>query len=499
MPALTFLIVDDNELQRRLAQTVLERAGHHVMLAASGDEVGAMLNAHPAAVVVLSAHLREDEIRAALASALAPRAGADGQAPPLPPPAVVIAATDDQRALVARLIERGASGQVARPYDRERLGPQLELFSVGSMPALVLVVDDVTAERAAGASVLARAGHSALEAEDGRAALAVLDAHPDVDLVLSDVLMPNLDGFGLVQAIRARPGGRDLPVLMLTSLGDIATQSRAIELGADDVLVKPIGETELAVRVRSLLRLKSLQRKLARRASELEQALRLREDLTRLLVHDFRNPLARILVGVDLVLEQCTKAGLDDAVDMAGKVVEATLRLRGLTEDLLDVSRLETGVVKPRLSEFALRPLLESIADEMQRLVERHRVSLRTESPLGLTVQADRDWVYRVLQNLIDNALKHAPPQTEITITASGAGGGLVRVEVADRGAGVPEEHRTRIFDRFAQMPGEDRRGVGLGLAFCRLAVEAQGGMIEVTDRADGQPGAVFAFTVPAA
>src|SRR5207245_726098 len=108
--------------------------------------------------------------------------------------------------------------------------------------------------------------------------------------------------------------------------------------------------------------------KLAARNTELEKALRLRDDLTHLLVHDFRNPLARILVGADLVAAQCKEKQLHDIDEMVEKIIAATLRLSGLTNDLLDVARLEDGQVEPAATEFAVAELAGELADDVREL-----------------------------------------------------------------------------------------------------------------------------------
>lgn len=494
MPALTLLIVDDNELQRRLAQSILERHGHQTMVAASAEEVDANLAAHDATVVLLSAALPGDEARAALTSALRSRRGPLAT---LPPPIVIVGAGPEHRETAEKLVARGAAGVVPRPWDRERLAAHVELYSVGAAPARVLVVDDSPVQRQATVSVLARAGHAPLEASDGKAALGVLDAHPEIDLVLSDVVMPQMDGYQLCQAVRARPSTKDLPVVMLTSLDDVASQARAVEVGADDVLTKPISATELKARVRSIIRLKTLQRKLARRNQELEQALELRADLTHMVVHDFRNPLSVVLVSADLIDEACREAGLDKASDLARDVVMAAMRLRGFCDDLLDVARLEGGATAPRPGVIRLDDVARQVAHAVKRLADAHKVAVRLDVPERLQARADREWIYRVLQNLVDNALKHAPPGTDVTIRARESGKHAT-VEVVDQGPGIPEHQRERVFEKFAQLPGQPRRGSGLGLTFCRLAVEAHGGTIEARNAAEG-PGAIFAFTLPCA
>lgn len=500
MPALTFLVVDDNELQRRIVDACLEEAGHQVMFAASAEEVDDVLAAVQAQVVVVSAALPVEEARAAVAAAMRPRTSPDTGAA-LPPPAVVVGAGPADQPVAEQLIARGAAGRIARPYPAERLAPQLELFAVGSAPATILVIDDSVTTRKTSCSILRTAGHEVLEAPDGAAGIAMLAEHPEVDLVLSDLVMPKMDGYGVTQAIRARESTRNLPVLLLTGMDDIASQSRAIEVGCDDVLSKPITATELQMRVRSMLRLKNLQRTLAARNTDLEQALQLREHLTHLLVHDFKNPLTRVLVSAEMIAEQCEEAQLADAHELAEDVMAGALRLRGLTEDLLQVARIEDGVAEPKRSVFSLSELLGAIAGDVQRVAQVQGVALQVDGAADLRVDADREWVYRVLQNLVDNAIKFTPSGSQVLLTATRAdsGGSRARVCVIDGGPGIPEEYRERIFEKFAQVPRTERRGSGLGLAFCRLAVEAHGGTITAAPRDDGQPGSVFAFTLPLA
>jgi signal transduction histidine kinase len=313
--------------------------------------------------------------------------------------------------------------------------------------------------------------------------------------VLTDVVMPNLDGYQLVQAIRARPGGAGLPVVMLTSLDDVGSQSRAIEVGADDVLSKPIQPAELRARMRAILRLKSLQQKLVHRNEELAVALQLRADLTSLIVHDFKNPLSIVMGCGDMIAWDAEERGLTSIQEMATDIVNSAIRLKNFTETLLEVARLEGDAARPKLSIFAVADVTSQIASDIGRLARRTGVEIVTRVSPDLVVQADRDWVYRVLQNLVDNALKYAPSSSRIMLRAAVERQGWVRVEVADQGPGIPAEHRQRIFDKFAQLKGAERKGTGLGLAFCRMAIEAHGGSIRVAD-GDG-PGAVFAFTLP--
>ncbi len=491
------LVIDDNELHRRMAGSCLERAGHRVVVAASPAETAALLATFPASVVLVSALLRDDGCRAAVNAALAPRRSLDTGVP-LAPPVVILAAPAERKLELAPLLARGAAGVVARPYERDRLAAQVELYSLGAAPARILVVDDSPTLRHANVGTLTAAGHDAVEAADGVLALAALAADPTIDLVLADVMMPNLDGYDLVEAIRANPDTHTLPVLMLTTLEDVRSQSRAIEAGADDVLQKPISPAELGARVRATLRLKALQRKLMAQNAELSRALQLREDLAQTIVHDFKNPLSVVMGCGDMIVGQAEELGQPAIVELATDVVNAAIRLKNFTETLLELARLEGDAARPQPTVFPVVAVAQAICNDIGRLARRTGVELCALAAPELAVRADRDWVYRVLQNLVDNALKYAPSSSRVTVAATAGAPGWVRVAVSDQGPGIPAEARERIFDKFAQMRGAERKGTGLGLAFCRMAVEAHGGEIHVEDPGDAG-GALFAFTLPAA
>jgi signal transduction histidine kinase len=360
------------------------------------------------------------------------------------------------------------------------------------------VVDDSPTLLHANCSILRAAGHDTVEAADGLLALAALEADPGIELVLSDVMMPHMDGFELVQTIRARPGQQRLPVLMLTSLDDVGSLSRAIEAGADDVLQKPIQPTELRARVRAILRLKTLQQQLMTQNQELQQAMQLRQDLAQLIVHDFKNPLSVVMGCGDMIAGQTEEHGPVAIHELAVDIVNAAIRLRNFTENLLEVARLEGDAARPITTRFAAVDLVGAICNDIGRLAHRTGVELIARATIGLEVCADRDWIYRVLQNLIDNALKYAPASSRVVVSAASAAPGWVRLAVSDEGPGVPVEQRLRIFDKFTQLRGAERKGTGLGLAFCRMAVEAHGGDIRVEEPGESG-GAVFSFTLPAA
>ena len=232
-----------------------------------------------------------------------------------------------------------------------------------------------------------------------------------------------------------------------------------------------------------------------------------RQELTSMIVHDLRGPLTAVMTSLKL-LDEVVPA--DDPVAPAierttGMASRAVRKMLNLVDSLLDISKMETGAIALEFGPLDLREACAAVVDDLGPLAQELNITLTTDIPPEVPLlKADSEKAERILLNLVDNALKYTPTGGRVAIHAhapglGGAADGFVRIDVEDTGPGVPDDHKTRLFDRFAQLDGQRgrRRGTGLGLAFCRLAVEAHGGQIWIED--SPQSGAVFAFTLPVA
>ena len=367
------------------------------------------------------------------------------------------------------------------------------------MTARVLVVDDNEANRALAKSALEDEGYEVDLASGGAEGLAAFQSRPP-DCVLLDVRMPDLDGFQVCERIRVLPHGPETPVLFLTALRDVDTFDRALRAGGDDFLTKPIRPTELVVRVQTALRLRRMTAEireqyevLKRQRDDLLRVQLQRERLMSFVVHDLKNPVHTMDLNAQLLLH-------DDALpaelrENAEHIRAAANQLSRMILNLLDVAKGDEGKLAPRRTDVDLATLVEDVLAEMSVLAAAYTVGL------GRTIKVDRvhsdeDLLRRTLANLVENAIRYAPPQTTVSVSAARVDAG-VEIRVADQGAGIPPELRERVFDPFVQGdPAEhpsSRTSRGLGLTFCKLAVEAHGGTIRVED---GAPGAVFCLTL---
>jgi two-component system, sensor histidine kinase and response regulator len=373
-----------------------------------------------------------------------------------------------------------------------------------TMKETILVVDDNLQNRLVVEGHLVAAGYQVIQAENGKEAVEIFAFNP-VDLVLLDVVMPVMDGFEACRQIRAMEGGGEVPILFLTAYGDLQTHEKAIESGADDFLSKPIQRVELLLRTKSLLRIRRLEQELVRSnahvRSQRDALLRAQQEkrrLTAMIVHDLRGPLGCVLGNADYVLDS---ARLTESLQEALQDIHASADgMDRMLNDLLDIARSEDGVLAPKLKPVDVPDLLDEVRSYLRgrERNSRHQVVIDSRPDLG-PVQADRDLIRRVIENLVENSTKYAPAWTDIRVEVSLEGGERLLFKVRDGGPGVPPEFRSKIFEQYVQLDRDRhkhaRGGRGLGLAFCRLAVEAHGGQIWVENN---QPaGSAFCFWIP--
>lgn len=370
----------------------------------------------------------------------------------------------------------------------------------------VLLVDDTPANLALVTSVLKENGYRVRAVPSGALALRAAQAKMP-DLVLLDVLMPDMDGFETCRRLKSNPKLRGVPVIFLTADSEPSDKVKGFSVGGVDYVTKPFQLEELAARVRTHVSLRRLEQDVESQREELAATcarLRSLEDrrqrLTHMIVHDLKGPISAAYYSALFVRD--ARRGIDEDVAEAMQDVVASIRVvNRMTLDMLDVAASEQGRLTPRLELVDVRELLEQTVSEMRGAAQHARQRVSIEASLSAKVSADRELLRRVLENLLDNSIKYAPDGTEIRIEAALAGRGQFAIRVRDHGPGIPIAQRERIFEAYARLERDARRhermSRGLGLAFCRLAVEAHQGRIWVEDN---QPcGTTFVVQLPVA
>ena len=353
----------------------------------------------------------------------------------------------------------------------------------------VLVVHDDQRNVRLMESILRSSGYQVLKADNGEDALQVVE-NDSPDLLLLDVMMPKMSGFELCQRLKGRYQTRLLPIIMVTALNALEDKVQALEYGADDFLSKPINKVELLAKVRSVLRVKGLQDELERKKSEIEAAnlelVRMqgfKESMMQMVVHDLKNPLASIMGNIQLIqmqnVEMMSPARLGELLQ---RTQESGRQLMRMILNILQIGKLEERKMPLRLEPVPLHKVVQENVDEMMGLSARDGILLENRvSPDLPAPRADRELVSRVVANLLNNAFKHTPSGGQVIVDAQ-RDGARITLTVSDTGEGIPEELQPRIFEKFVAGDSDAGRRMlfdsGLGLTFCRLAVDCHGGRI---------------------
>ena len=355
-------------------------------------------------------------------------------------------------------------------------------------PPLVIVVDDSPSMLELMATQLAKEGYQLRTFLSGIELLADREALAACDVILLDVMMPEVNGFETCRRVRELED-RFLPILLVTALDDTMYKVEGLDCGADDFLTKPAHASELRARLRAHLRAKRYHDELCAAHRELVRLSEQRENLVSMIVHDLRSPLG----AMDLALQMMgdpPDASVIDGTTWALTRQELNYALE-LCRQMLEVRKLESGELEILPTAASIRATVESAIGPLRLLAQKRRITVETDV-LDLHWRTDHSLLRRVVMNITDNAIKHSRGGQAVRVEGSAAGD-LVTLSVTDSGPGIAAEDQERVFELFGKAKSAPaRRGTGIGLAFCQLAIRALGGNISL----ESAPGEGSRFTV---
>jgi signal transduction histidine kinase len=303
------------------------------------------------------------------------------------------------------------------------------------------------------------------------------------DVVVSDVAMPEMDGYELCRRIRAQDETKSLPILLVTARTELSSVLQGFEAGASDYLLKPFHAKELLARVDVHVRLRRLTAQLAR-----QERLAALGSLAASVAHNVRNPLSALISGLPAIRSRLGAAVDPPTAELMGIMLDCAVRIERMTLDLLDLSRIDREVSGEFAPGAGLLACTRMLASRLGQDVE-----LRTEVDDTVIASGRAGDMNHVFMNVIDNALRAVGPKGRIEVHGWVADDSYV-VTVADSGAGIELESRERVFEPFwtTRAAGE---GTGLGLSIARQIVEEHAGSIQ----ADASPlgGAMFTVRLP--
>ena len=356
----------------------------------------------------------------------------------------------------------------------------------------LLVVDDQESNIQVIGAALGQLGFEILPATGGLQAFQRLAVRRS-DLILLDLLMPEMDGFEVCRRIRENPEWAEIPIIFLSSADDKGLIVRALESGGVDYITKPFNHAELVTRVRTHLALK-------RARDELKQLAEDRDELLGILAHDLKNHLGGIDMSAQLLRDR-TEAMADPKLRlMAENISHSSSQMLAFVKEFLANASADHGL------DLKTEPV--NLSGAAARAVQQHQEAAKRKQlvlkvvlpPNGILVQADGAALNQVLDNLLSNAIKFSPPGKQIRLTVCPPDAGCVECEVQDEGPGFSEEDKVRMFSRYGRLSARPTGGepsTGLGLSIVKKLVQAMHG--ELACESTPGNGATFAFRLPCA
>lgn len=365
-------------------------------------------------------------------------------------------------------------------------------------PTTILLVDDIPTNIAILFQFLRDQGFKVLTAEDGKEAIErAMYALPD--LILLDVMMPEMDGFDVCETLKEEESTKDIPIIFMTALTDTVDKVKGLSLGAVDYITKPIQQEEVLARVNTHISLRKFQMRAKEQIVALEKRNVELNTFARTVAHDLKNPLNGVIGLTEMVLEDCEEGKpLDeDSVESlklvleSGKkmveIIDALLLLAGSTKHVQDSIDVE---LKPINMSDVIRQVTEK---RLAHMIEQFHGSIIFPDNLP-TVKGYAPWVEEIWANYLSNGLKYGGFPPKLEIGASVNPDKTVRFWVKDNGKGLSEEQQKKIFTPFTRLHKELAEGHGLGLSIVRQVAEKLGGEVGM-ESAVGQ-GSTFSFTL---
>jgi signal transduction histidine kinase len=371
----------------------------------------------------------------------------------------------------------------------------------------ILIVDDEERNIKLLKAMLMADDYQCFSAVGGNEALeAVNNIKPD--LILLDIMMPGINGYEVCFRLKENEKTKMIPIIMVTSLNEKEDRIRSTNSGADDFISKPVDRFELLTRIKSLLRIKSYHDdlvesylKIAEKNVKLQDLEKIKESLTHMIIHDLNSPLSTIMAALELIkmdMKNCSEDSLQIIEQCFNSCSEMSLMIRSI----IDIHKMEEGKLSLDKKLIRMDDLVNEVLVQFKKIADLEQISLSFSKNGRIPpIQVDGNLIKRVMANLLNNSLRHTPTGGKIEVTVDVIPEkGNVCVNVKDNGDGLTPECHKKIFEKFEQITlkkeGANLGTSGLGLNFCKLAIETHGGKIWVESKGEGM-GCTFSFILP--
>lgn len=366
----------------------------------------------------------------------------------------------------------------------------MNLESGKDLRTIILIVEDEAAIRMGLSAAMTRQGYRVITAENGIDAIQkVGEYHPD--LIISDILMPVLDGFEMKKKLSTDPVLASIPLIYLTARTAVEDRVTGIRGGADDYVTKPFDVQELSARVEAVLRRVRRERKQGQaeaREFGQEDLEKLRRELIQNFHHEIRTPLNNVMMFLEIVATHKFES-LEEQKEFIRIARSSGERLESLITDIILLTDLDQGSINN--VRQPINPELHILQPIRRRIARYDTKTIHFVPVLSISnaIRAPRQEIPRAILHLVDNALKFSPEDGTVILKITSGNNGGATITIEDQGPGIPMDLREKVFERYFQISqGATReyQGLGLGLTIARALFRSLGGDVKILDSAQG-------------
>ncbi|WP_300702677.1 response regulator [Bacteroides sp.] len=361
----------------------------------------------------------------------------------------------------------------------------------------ILIVDDVMSNVLLLKVLLTNEKFAIATASNGRQALEQVDKE-NPDLILLDVMMPDLSGFEVAQKLKANPQTAEIPIIFLTALNSTADIVKGFQVGANDFISKPFNKEELITRVYHQISLVAANRLILSRTEELRCTIAGRDKLYSVIAHDLRSPMGSIKMVLNMLILNLPSGKIgEEMYELLTMANQTTEDVFSLLDNLLKWTKSQIGKMNVVYQDIDLVEVVESVIEIFNMVAGLKKINIKVEKPEKILVNGDIDMLKTVARNLLSNAIKFSKEGSEVLVKMESVEGMAV-VSVQDHGCGINEEGQKKLLHtdtHFSTFGTNNEEGSGLGLLLCQDFVTKNGGKLWFISR-EGE-GSTFSFSIP--
>lgn len=361
----------------------------------------------------------------------------------------------------------------------------------------ILIVDDVMSNVLLLKVLLTNEKFAIATASNGRQALEQVEKE-NPDLVLLDVMMPDMSGFEVAQHLKSNPNTADIPIIFLTALNSTADIVKGFQVGANDFISKPLNKEELIIRVTHQISLVAAKRLILSKTEELQRTIAGRDKLYSVIAHDLRSPMGSIKMVLNMLIlnlpSEKIGAEMYELLTMANQTTEDVF---SLLDNLLKWTKSQIGKLNVVYQDVDLVEVTDGVIEIFSMVASLKKIRIHEMKPEKMMVNADIDMLKTVVRNLLSNAIKFSKENSEVLVKMEEVDGMAV-VSVQDYGCGISEEGQKKLLHtdtHFSTFGTNNEEGSGLGLLLCKDFVVKNGGKLWFTSK-EGE-GSIFSFSIP--